>query len=136
SYSYTPAHEKFKDQIKVVHFIGSNKPWNSQLSSEYYNCWWQVHDKFVVPRNRFYQKLYNSRISPLYNEKEEITICDYPQELENFTNYRVKWSKEVEDSISDWIKAKKKREVNQTESSEDTDSGIILNRSFDSLNLK
>lgn len=27
SYSYTPAYKKFFDDIKVVHFIGVNKPW-------------------------------------------------------------------------------------------------------------
>lgn len=28
SYGYVPAFERFKDQIKILHFIGSHKPWH------------------------------------------------------------------------------------------------------------
>lgn len=55
SYSYAPAYKQFKDTIKVVHFIGANKPWkytynfDSQsveglgpCESEHLNKWWSI----------------------------------------------------------------------------------------------
>lgn len=27
SYMYAPAYERFKDSVKIVHFIGAQKPW-------------------------------------------------------------------------------------------------------------
>ena len=28
SYGYMPAYEQYKDRIKIIHFIGSAKPWD------------------------------------------------------------------------------------------------------------
>lgn len=27
SYMYAPAYERYKNDVKIVHFIGANKPW-------------------------------------------------------------------------------------------------------------
>lgn len=56
SYGYAPAYEKFKDSVKIVHFIGSAKPWHgmnvgqnrslgqSARYSELMQRWWDVKD--------------------------------------------------------------------------------------------
>lgn len=60
SYSYAPAYARFKKDIKVVHFIGTQKPWtyyrlsdgsvvprgdHSIASMEYIQMWWNVFDE-------------------------------------------------------------------------------------------
>jgi glycogenin glucosyltransferase len=64
SYSYAPAFMKFKDQVKIVHFIGINKPWYNTFNidtqsvvsgaqeheNQFLNKWWIV----------FSQKVFNS----------------------------------------------------------------------------
>jgi len=63
SYSYAPAFNQFKDSIKIVHFIGAQKPWyytyNLDTSSvtgntrsnevEYLNSWWSIFAQTVLP---------------------------------------------------------------------------------------
>ncbi len=59
SYSYLPAFKHFRNSIKVVHFIGSNKPWSFHRFAdgnvcprgdytadhlEFVQKWWSVHD--------------------------------------------------------------------------------------------
>ncbi|KAI9474575.1 glycogenin [Coemansia mojavensis] len=65
-YSYAPAFAHFAHSIKVVHFIGSQKPWkwprasdgtvvqgnnghdsNQSLFTKFVEKWWQVHDAHV-----------------------------------------------------------------------------------------
>ncbi|VVT56987.1 uncharacterized protein SAPINGB_P005474 [Magnusiomyces paraingens] len=51
SYQYTPAYNFFKDQVAIVHFIGSSKPWSQSLSgpasnaSSFEHSWWEVYNK-------------------------------------------------------------------------------------------
>lgn len=60
-YSYLPAFERFKDQVRAVHFIGRNKPWNffrfsdgqvsvrgdgSTVHVHYVQLWWSLYDEF------------------------------------------------------------------------------------------
>lgn len=64
-YSYAPAFAKFRDQIRVVHFIGSVKPWhysvnpsNGQIitkdvsiaghSTDHLQLWWNIFLKYVI----------------------------------------------------------------------------------------
>jgi glycogenin glucosyltransferase len=55
SYTYAPAYKQFKDTIRIVHFIGANKPWKCMYDldghrvqdqgpyeSEHLNQWWSV----------------------------------------------------------------------------------------------
>ena len=56
SYGYAPAYERFKHSVKIVHFIGSAKPWHgvnvgqnrtlgqSARYSELMQRWWDVKD--------------------------------------------------------------------------------------------
>lgn len=66
SYSYAPAYARFKNDVKVVHFIGTNKPWtfyrltdgsvvprgadSSQgqgANLDYIQMWWNICDEFL-----------------------------------------------------------------------------------------
>lgn len=58
SYSYAPAFARFKNDLKVIHFIGNQKPWTFYRLSdgsvvphgeasnlEFIQMWWNVYDK-------------------------------------------------------------------------------------------
>lgn len=63
SYSYAPAYKQFKDSIKIVHFIGAQKPWyysynlDTQTVTgnvtvyevEHLNLWWHLFVSDVLP---------------------------------------------------------------------------------------
>jgi len=68
SYSWTPAYKKFGKSVKIVHFIGSMKPWlygyNSQSQSviqphtsgiqqlDHVQMWWNIFIQSVQPKLR------------------------------------------------------------------------------------
>lgn len=48
TYAYAPAFKKFQHQIKVIHFLGAVKPWQSMSPtpgpfSEYWQLWWSIY---------------------------------------------------------------------------------------------
>jgi glycogenin glucosyltransferase len=60
SYSYAPAFARYGSDVRVVHFIGANKPWTLQRNSDgsvmtgraqheasiaFLNAWWSVYDR-------------------------------------------------------------------------------------------
>lgn len=47
-YQYVPALERFKDNVKLVHFIGAGKPWQARYESDdqFRQLWWSKFDKF------------------------------------------------------------------------------------------
>jgi len=62
SYSYAPAYKQFYDKVKVVHFIGNQKPWyyrynvdtgsvsgNHNQSGDMANRWWATFVHHVLP---------------------------------------------------------------------------------------
>lgn len=63
SYTYAPAYKNFKDTIKVVHFIGANKPWKQTFNldtnsiegngtpyeSHQLSQWWSVFTRDCLP---------------------------------------------------------------------------------------
>jgi len=49
TYAFNPAHTQFKDSIKVIHFLGASKPWQSRVASpgpfnEYWHLWWNIYN--------------------------------------------------------------------------------------------
>ncbi|XP_078356872.1 glycogenin-1-like [Oculina patagonica] len=56
---YRSAHDRYKDQVKVIHFLGTveRKPWNFNLNETtnglepdadmYAKKWWQIYLKYV-----------------------------------------------------------------------------------------
>ncbi|CAG5090160.1 Oidioi.mRNA.OKI2018_I69.PAR.g12481.t1.cds [Oikopleura dioica] len=49
TYAYVPAFRRFKDQVKVVHFLGSTKPWTSKNPpqgefSQFWQLWWSLYE--------------------------------------------------------------------------------------------
>lgn len=62
SYTYAPAYKQFKDTVRIVHFIGANKPWKytyncenksvesrGQYEYEHLNLWWSVFASQCLP---------------------------------------------------------------------------------------
>lgn len=57
-YSYLPAFKKFGSDVKIIHFIGAEKPWMGEGSScssglpgaEHRKLWWQLYSTQVAPR--------------------------------------------------------------------------------------
>lgn len=55
SYSYLPAFKKYGENVKIVHFIGANKPWLAQSgpsdlpSGQFLQLWWQLFTTKVLP---------------------------------------------------------------------------------------
>lgn len=61
SYSYAPAFNQFRETVKIVHFIGAQKPWYysynvntrsvvGQADSYHLNQWWALFVEAVLPR--------------------------------------------------------------------------------------
>ncbi|CAF0980543.1 unnamed protein product [Brachionus calyciflorus] len=63
SYSYAPAYKQFKNTVKIVHFIGAQKPWYHTYNldtqnvignvtvheGDLINQWWRVFTQWVLP---------------------------------------------------------------------------------------
>lgn len=48
-YQYSPAYERFKDDVRVVHFIGAQKPWqNRGEKSHFETMWWDRFNSFYT----------------------------------------------------------------------------------------
>lgn len=54
TYTYLPAFLRFGQDVKIVHFLGSNKPWMSQHSGDasspsgrFHAAWWQIYQSQV-----------------------------------------------------------------------------------------
>ena len=79
SYSYLPAYKKFGANVKIVHFIGADKPWMGEGAaplpvSEYRKYWWQLYSSQVVPfqhRTRDYEQHLLSGGSQVIVDKRE-----------------------------------------------------------------
>lgn len=69
-YQYQPAFNYFQDKIKLVHFIGSKKPWFEVEDKEglRYNWWLKYYEFFGVDEN--VQKTIHG-ITPVYYEPEK-----------------------------------------------------------------
>lgn len=61
TYSYAPAYRRFQNDIKIVHFIGQEKPWTwdrysdgspaakgrKQEALDFVSMWWKIHDTHI-----------------------------------------------------------------------------------------
>lgn len=67
-YSYLPAFERFRDDVKVYHFIGRNgKPWRRAREEgggdPFLKLWWSIHDSIIEKHsegNSYFMSLYRS----------------------------------------------------------------------------
>lgn len=46
AYEYLPAYFRFKDDIRLLHFIGKTKPWDAN-SSQFTQMWWDSYNKLA-----------------------------------------------------------------------------------------
>eukprot|EP00730_Choanoeca_flexa_P003877 TRINITY_DN11531_c1_g1_i6.p1 TRINITY_DN11531_c1_g1~~TRINITY_DN11531_c1_g1_i6.p1 ORF type:complete len:350 (+),score=93.54 TRINITY_DN11531_c1_g1_i6:85-1134(+) len=88
SYGYAPAYARYRDQVRVVHFIGAHKPWNGVPSHignsgglfEQYEAWWRAHDDFMTccSESADYKTVvgYNSAVQQLPGSPSARTASD------------------------------------------------------------
>ena len=89
SYSYLPAYKKFGANVKIVHFIGADKPWMGEGAaplpvSEYRKYWWQLYSSQVVPfrqRTREHEQQMFLGGSQVIVDKRWICFCCPPTRL-------------------------------------------------------
>lgn len=100
SYSYAPAYARFKNDVKVVHFIGTQKPWTYYRLSdgsvvprgdpniktgggnlEYVQMWWSVYDNLAksLQNNNSLSFMPSGSISNIGNQNEIIKF--YPSTI-------------------------------------------------------
>ncbi|KAJ3283213.1 glycogenin glucosyltransferase, partial [Borealophlyctis nickersoniae] len=120
-YSYLPAYMNFYRDISVVHFIGQEKPWQSQRTSdgtivqrgnmsaptlELYRRWWQIYDRVSTGLQRAKQQTRNvqrgNQESPVHHGRSAPTgghsgdqsrgPTDSVADMHEFSNYRVQWN--------------------------------------------
>ncbi|KAK2719087.1 glycogenin-1-like [Artemia franciscana] len=108
SYFYRPAYKEFGGNVKIVHFIGSPKPWQQNFSvagqhqSEHLQLWWTLFFRYVQPQlsedmeevvcNRHWL-----RLTPLYTLSQtprplpdiHHPSLDRPSAITDITNYVV-----------------------------------------------
>jgi glycogenin len=106
SYSYAPAYARFKNDVKVVHFIGTQKPWtyyrlsdgsviprgigsdpnisNGGGNLEYVQMWWSVYDSLTksLQNNNSLSFMPSGSIGSVGNQNEVIK-CYPPSTISN-----------------------------------------------------
>ena len=72
TYSYLPALLRFGTQVKIVHFLGSTKPWNFQYNEKRDDVYGGDGDMFETtkPFIRTWLKVYNRCVVPLLDSVE------------------------------------------------------------------
>ena len=75
TYAYIPAFEQFKNDVKVIHFLGENKPWTSQNSpseqfKDFWGQWWSYFNQSqnVVPES-VQGEVYGIKSQQSYNSR-------------------------------------------------------------------
>ncbi|CAL9698516.1 unnamed protein product [Knipowitschia caucasica] len=86
-YSYLPAFKRFGHQAKIVHFLGSTKPWNSSAGSSsrtmgrYVDMWWTEYRDQNQSQNRNQKSssssLSSSSSSPSANNQRDLPFVSY-----------------------------------------------------------
>lgn len=59
TYTYAPAYKQFANDVRVIHFLGSSKPWTSQSPpssggfNSFWNVWWKFYTNNYAPQENF-----------------------------------------------------------------------------------
>ena len=59
TYTYAPAYKHYANEVRVVHFLGSAKPWTSRAApagssfNHFWGIWWQFYTEQYKPEGRF-----------------------------------------------------------------------------------
>ncbi|KAJ5085813.1 hypothetical protein N7532_010584 [Penicillium argentinense] len=91
NYQYIPAYKHFQSTISMIHFIGSQKPWNSPrhvlpLDAPYNQLlgkWWAVYDKHYRPPFAFIPPSQEPQTheAPYYVPENAVQIWPEPQHV-------------------------------------------------------
>ena len=59
TYTYAPAYKQFANDVRVIHFLGSSKPWTSQQPpssggqfNSFWNVWWKFYTNNYSPQGK------------------------------------------------------------------------------------
>ena len=71
TYTYAPAYKQFANDVRVIHFLGSSKPWTSQQPpssggqfNSFWNVWWKFYTNNYSPQGKpLYEKTFSSNIN-------------------------------------------------------------------------
>lgn len=117
TYSYLPAMIHYRDQIKVVHFIGPVKPWMSHRPFvskvdhhdqhdailSFIQAWWDIHDKYLsigTPTTPFTQQqsqhLHVPPTDAFDHQQNHVNRLSSDFAKFDFANYRIKWCDEIQ----------------------------------------
>lgn len=115
TYSYLPAMTHYRDQIRVVHFIGPIKPWMSHRPSDdkivhhdyrnsiisFIQTWWDLHDKYLskgTPPMTFDQQSQHphDHSTDTFNHQHPVNKLSSDFVKFDFANYRIKWCDEIQ----------------------------------------
>lgn len=126
SYSYAPAFARFRDDIRVVHFIGSLKPWTFRRSSDgsivprgdsnstnldFVLKWWAVYDSLAkmvnlsllvltapISASNNYNIIKSYDNDNFVTDNNKTTKNQFGLNAESdFATYRIKWNADVEE---------------------------------------
>ncbi|CCH44698.1 Glycogenin-1 [Wickerhamomyces ciferrii] len=98
-YQYQPAYQFFQNQIKLVHFIGATKPWDSGRDGERYR-WWDkygefygygsikevihgIKPKFYFPPQEYHEEHHEDNGEPVIIDYQEGNVEQYDEPEES-----------------------------------------------------
>ena len=61
TYTYAPAYKQFANDVRVIHFLGSSKPWTSQQPpssggfNSFWNVWWKFYTNNYSPQGKLFK---------------------------------------------------------------------------------
>lgn len=64
SYTYLPAYKRFGDKVKIVHFIGTSKPWHAAIGPDGQPAPQNPEDKHAVEHLKHWWMIYRSNVRP------------------------------------------------------------------------
>uniref|UniRef100_A0A3B3ZDP1 glycogenin glucosyltransferase n=1 Tax=Periophthalmus magnuspinnatus TaxID=409849 RepID=A0A3B3ZDP1_9GOBI len=95
-YSYLPAFKQFGHKAKIVHFLGSTKPWNSSADSSsqtmgrYVDMWWTEYHSHTTSSASSASSS-SSAPSSSAHEKHDIPFVSYTKKTAKKTKQEKQW---------------------------------------------